>query len=378
MLAINSTKFVLSFVVAVLGFCTGLALPDPNRMLTDPFNCDGWPEQRVYAEAQWWFTNLGSDIDSQSKHLHLGACVPFGRSINGNFTVHILAQLHLVDDRYLDTVSIMAWVPDLQKTITIGRDMTRWQCYGINNCKKVYSITADTSYIGYNGRMSFTIIGVLQLIPKLGRHLLSRELSQDDLPETQDLIASDDDVETTAAPPADSLPQLQHWLELRFSMSAYNGPNLPMVKDFWAGLSACAFASAPWTYTCSFYNFLDEAVWQGVFQTPYIGTEMSKSTKPGVIANITRSFISFDPSFHATPPIKGTVFLDQAGPYDNTTFIDTTKLSDGIHKLFIRADSFVDANVSPKFPQGGTNSGVLMLAFKVANQPATSTNSSST
>jgi hypothetical protein len=36
-------------------------------------DCSGWPEPRVYVEAQQWFTPPGVDIDTQddSKHTHI-------------------------------------------------------------------------------------------------------------------------------------------------------------------------------------------------------------------------------------------------------------------------------------------------------------------
>lgn len=90
-------------------------------------------------------------------------------------------------------------------------------------------------------------------------------------------------------------------------------------------------------------------------------------------ANITGVFVSIDPSFHAKPPNIGRVVVDSPGAWATGTLtIDTTKLSKGMHKLFIRMDSFVPPGVihnpSPnnKFSTpdnpfvGGTVSGGLL------------------
>ena len=111
-----------------------------------------------------------------------------------------------------------------------------------------------------------------------------------------------------------------------------------------------------------------------------VTTLISTSSKQ-VFSNVTHSFASLDPAFHASPVNVGTVRLDVPGPYLGTLTLDTTTLSNGVHKLFLRADSFVspstvfvvtDPNiqnpfsVSNPFP-GGTNSGVLLMPFCVQN-----------
>lgn len=59
-------------------------LPSAQRMLgADYADCSGWPERRVYVEAQQWFTGPGADIASQSTHTHIGACMPYKQTISG-------------------------------------------------------------------------------------------------------------------------------------------------------------------------------------------------------------------------------------------------------------------------------------------------------
>ena len=68
--------------------------------------------------------------------------------------------------------------------------------------------------------------------------------------------------------------------------------------------------------------------------------------------------VSLDPHFHFDPVDRGKVIFEKAGPYVGPITIDTTKLSNGAHKLFMRTDSPVAA---------GTGSGVLLLTFTVNN-----------
>lgn len=67
-----------------------------------------------------------------------------------------------------------------------------------------------------------------------------------------------------------------------------------------------------------------------------------------------------DANTHAIPMILPNTYSAGSGAFSGTTVIDTTKLTDGVHKLLLRADSKVAA---------GTNSGLLQVLFTVANGP---------
>ncbi len=54
----------------------------------------GYPEPRVYMESQHWFTSPGKDIDRDSKHTHIGACVPHGQTVSGEHLQHV-KSLHV-------------------------------------------------------------------------------------------------------------------------------------------------------------------------------------------------------------------------------------------------------------------------------------------
>ncbi len=90
--------------------------------------------------------------------------------------------------------------------------------------------------------------------------------------------------------------------------------------------------------------------------------------------DVTSSFVSLDPAFHAMPPDEGTVLLDQAGPYKGPVTIDTDRLSNGVHRLFIRAGAPCNGagnNCGTK-PEGGNNNvathySVQVVTFNVAN-----------
>ena len=75
---------------------------------------------------------------------------------------------------------------------------------------------------------------------------------------------------------------------------------------------------------------------------------------------VTHHFVSLDPDFHATPVVLGSIIADGSGPFpQQAVSIDTRSLTNGKHKLLLRADC--------DDPRGSTNSGVLVFTFVVGN-----------
>ncbi len=75
-----------------------------------------------------------------------------------------------------------------------------------------------------------------------------------------------------------------------------------------------------------------------------------------------------DANTHAIPMVLPLTYSAGAGSFNGTTTIDTTQLSNGVHKLLLRADAQVST---------GTVSGLLQILFTVDNGGPTSTPSPS-
>jgi hypothetical protein len=74
---------------------------------------------------------------------------------------------------------------------------------------------------------------------------------------------------------------------------------------------------------------------------------------------VTHSSVRLDPDFHAMPVIPGTILIDASVPWTGSVAIDTSTLTNGRHRLVLRADC--------DDPRGSTNSGVLVVFFTVGN-----------
>jgi hypothetical protein len=71
---------------------------------------------------------------------------------------------------------------------------------------------------------------------------------------------------------------------------------------------------------------------------------------------VTFHAVYVDPNFHAG--IEGIIIKQGAGKWDGNVPIDTTTLSNGPHRLVLRADATIST---------GTNSGLLVIPFIVEN-----------
>jgi hypothetical protein len=89
--------------------------------------------------------------------------------------------------------------------------------------------------------------------------------------------------------------------------------------------------------------------------------------------DVHRSFAALNPDFHHSN--AGTVLLDHSGPYRGQLRIDTRKLPDGVHRLFLRADAPCDGSAGNDcgLKRNGsdnntsTSSGALAIWFTVNN-----------
>lgn len=81
--------------------------------------------------------------------------------------------------------------------------------------------------------------------------------------------------------------------------------------------------------------------------------------------DVTSHFAALNPNFHHGNP--GIVLEEGEGEFFGRLRIDTTRLANGWHRLFLRADALHK-------PSGSTNSGIAAILFEVNNSPPCSEN----
>jgi hypothetical protein len=96
----------------------------------------------------------------------------------------------------------------------------------------------------------------------------------------------------------------------------------------------------------------------GTWWTPRV------TATPGASGSaVTSHLFTVDPDFHMQPADRGTVIRQGRGTFEGRLRIDTTKLSNGLHKLVMIAHA---RHINGRAPDG-TNSGIEVLPFWVRN-----------
>jgi hypothetical protein len=97
---------------------------------------------------------------------------------------------------------------------------------------------------------------------------------------------------------------------------------------------------------------------QGIWWTPRVTAQAGSSGLP-----VTSHLFTIDPDFHASPVRRGTVVQQGTGAFRGRLRIDTTTLSNGLHRLVMIAHTSHIDGLAPD----GTNTGVEVLPFWVRN-----------
>lgn len=321
----------------------GAAAPDPTA-------CTGYPEPRIYLENQsWWTPQPGPDDHpgtGKTGHIHVGMCFPIYQTITSD-TLHldVTIKLHNMPGRpewlrftsYNDTTDL------LRKLTASGGSEGDPAKYippcATDNC--TYTIpwdiplTASSPYVGYyqnplryNGWHEFAVyLNVDQTNGAVQRNW-QRFYVNVQLPGLPEGTpgANDDQFGTLAS-------IYSQWAG---GDSWYSGVDQVSSKYSRSDINR---ASIPW----------NEATGELVAVPPH--------WTPKVRLAHADSFVFIDPDLHGNPPSNGTVVYQGPGGVVDLS-IDTTVLTNGVHKLLIGSGNVMS---------NGENAGVLVVPFLVHN-----------
>jgi hypothetical protein len=292
---------VLVFVLSASAAAVGRAAPDPTT-------CAGYAEPRVLLGAQGWWDTTPGETGTAQGHVHTEACVPYRRGVSGQIAFDVRVVMH-DNPGHISVVSVKLRQPGV--AVSIGSTHVSLDCRPPGTCSWVVHVVADTSLARYDGKAQLRI-------KAQGR--------------------TNDGFFRSAI--------------LRFPVYLANGKPRLDFRDTSVG-------GTGW-YTRA--GYANAEVWR-VPTAPVSGTWTVKAafflTPEGRGSGdpVTHRFVSVDPNFHMDDP--GTVVVDDTGPMKAWISIDTTKLANGPHRLFLRADA-PDA-------RGSTNAGALVVPFTVQN-----------
>lgn len=305
-------------VAAVASPLYGGVTATPN-----PVSCTGYPEPRIYLENQsWWEPQPGPPSHpgtGKVGHIHVGMCFPLYQRISGD-TLHLDVTLKLHNMPAIPSkVRLTAY-----NDVTWHNGVTVPPC-ATADCEYRYSYDFPMTLVHYRGWREFAVyLNVGNTNGETQRNWQRFYLYIDrPLPE---------------APPGSASSVVQDVGGDSWYSSVPGGTTGQYAR------ANMRRADVPWS----------EATGELV---PVSGT-----WRPTVSFEARRNVVYIDPALHASPPDFGTVVYDRTtantGYQTETLAIDTTALSDGLHRLLIGS-----GNVGTN----GTNTGVLVVPFLVKN-----------
>ena len=319
-IALNKGTALLLIAAAVLaGLLVTETGASPNSV-----TCEGYPQARVFVEAQtWWRTTPGMS-GTDFGHVHAGACIPERETLSANTELDVRIMLH-DNPGQLEMFELVYHGADYETDVEF-RQTPPFTCPNPGTCERWLQVPIDLSLFNHAGLQELRFRAFV------------------DTPNGNVMIASLD---------------WQVYIENGATRMNQTRLAFPRGKGWYSGSGYCeaGYMSAP----------LPKAPLSGIW-SPRI-----RMVNHGDIGDlpVTAHTVRLDPNFHADPMDEGTVLVDGPGEFpEQNVPIDTTLLPDGQHRLFMRADC--------DDPRGSTNSGVLVVNFVTANGPTPTASPTST
>ncbi len=320
----------------LLALAIAISLPIPELAAQGEFpHPKGCADDEIYISSQdWWLTTPGEvGQDGQPGedfgHLHTELCFPHKATISGEMTLEVTSIMHHnPGDFYKLVIQIWAegWKPDpllcgegsavACKEFSPARTIATCEASGGTligeaTCKWHDSLTFDTSIFPFDGWQQFRVRGKVDQADGSGMRTSTG---------LHAYLSNGKPISHVYENP-DRLEGRGWYTDANYAVSNVKGLTAGPVSGLWA----------PWL-------------------------EM----KPGSGGiPVTSHRVALDAAIHAGD--LGTELLDDDGPYEGRVMIDTTTLTNGWHKLFLRASQFEPIS-------GSTNSSIFVVFFEVLNQ----------
>ena len=294
---------VYGFLVTVLlSGVPASAIPAAEHAAAVP-DCSNYPEPRTFVESQVWWSEERDSTAGDRAHIHVGTCFPLNQPVSGRMRLDVVVKLH---NRPGKVGTVHGDFYGTGASFSLGN--TGWSC-GSTDCTFQRTAYIDTTR-ARDG------------VHELRVHVHTDRADGNEMFPSTGWRAVIDNRSPSAAPTSE-----------------------PITARGW--------------YTGADYANAEILGWNPVQPVSGVWTPRIELKAPSGIP-ITRSFAYLDPDFHAGR--AGTKLLDRAGEFRGELRIDTRTLSNGPHRLVLRADA--DCR---RCDPAGVNSGVLAVYFVVDN-----------
>jgi hypothetical protein len=270
-------------------------------------SCDGYPEGRIFMEAQSWWTQTEGQPGTDFGHAHVGTCFPYNVQVSGVLVFDVRIKMHH------NPGTLVQMKPHIETptgTVAFPQPHLNWT--PVDGTGEIWQrVWIDTTLVPYDGLQELR---------------LWTQVREPDGNEMHVSTGWQLDLANGGRP-----------------VLAYRAQGLAMTegRGWYTGVE----------YTVARFSSL--------FPVTVSGTWVfNVDLKPGAGGiPVTAHEVRVDSDAHAGIP--GIVVKQGAGEYIGPVSIDTTQLSNGYHRLFLKADAAASS--------GSTNSGVMVLYFNVQN-----------
>ncbi len=293
-----------------------------------------YDERRQFIDAQSWWIPTPGQTGTDHGHIHVGACIPEREKITGPFKLNLRMVLHSpgmqkvysVGGSYPPYASIVL-KDDRIETTAYKLYESGWTCPTPGTCTRWRSQTVDPSPFTTDGRKEIRFRFFSDVKDGSGEARMTASLNWQ-------FVLDRPTVSTVDDYDRNSYLRGKGWYSNPGTKSSggYCEPDFLSVPIPDTGVSGTWRPSV-------------KMVWHGSSNDPLIATREAR----------------LDPDFHADPPNPGTLLMSGAGEFQGSLTIDTTRLNNGTHKLFLRS---VCHDVHGR---GSDIHGVLIVPFGVAN-----------
>jgi hypothetical protein len=293
---------MISHIIVVFTILSLLIVPN-NAV--NPITCDGYNEPRVFVDSQaWWVQTPGKD-GKDFGHVHTSMCFPFHQKLNGIVPFDVRIIMHENPGKL---VGLTLQIGSSGQYIAAKRTFSpALMCF--SDCEWWFHLDANTVSFSNDGWQEF------RFRPKIQE------------PDGNILVGS---------------TSYQAYLNNGKPVSNYRPEDYIQMKAWYTDINyAQSRLTAGYTY-----GIPVKGQW-------VIKFACDASSKP-----VTGCLVTIDPDFHNNN--NGIVLFSKNVGYNGTLSIDTTKLTNGVHKLVIRS-SVNDIN------RGSTLSSVAGLPFVINN-----------
>ncbi|MEN8260438.1 MAG: DNRLRE domain-containing protein, partial [Pseudomonadota bacterium] len=325
--------FILLLIFSVFSSRNVLAKPQHPGAVPHPKGC---AEDEIYISSQdWWLTTPG-EVGKDGKpgndfgHLHTELCFPHKATVSGEMTLNVTSIMHknpgeflkLVIEMWADNVDFKT--PDCPEDNAVACKKFFHSPRSLEKCQATGGVLTDPVTCTWQDTLTFDT----RVFPWDGWQQFRVRATVDE-PDGKSMRTS---------------TGLHAYLKNGKTVKhVYSDPDLLEARGWYSDVG----------YATSKVEGLTAGPVSGLW-APWVEMQPGAGGIP-----ITSHYVALDAAVHAGN--FGTPLLQGDGPYEGRVMIDTTTLTNGWHKLFLKAGAFDPIT-------GSTNSGLFVGFFEVLNE----------